>query len=66
MTVFVANDKIGAFKWKIGILENLYLPPSSWQIPYTYFPDGIRDDINECDFFFNIVWWNIWNLEDLP
>ena len=52
MTVFVANDKIGAFKWKIGILENLYLPPSSWQIPYTYFPDGIRDDINECDFFF--------------
>lgn len=35
LMAFAASDKIGAFKWKIGILGNLYLPPSSWQIPYT-------------------------------
>ena len=43
-TVFVVNDKIWAFKWKIRILESLYLPLWAWQL------------LKTC----RLLWWNLW------
>lgn len=55
----VANDKTETFKWKLGLLQNLYHCEIDSVPIIKNISNEIDGDINKCDFFFYIVWWNV-------
>ena len=67
MTAFVANVKIGAFKWKLEFWKTFiwHWEPDSLPIHYD-FSQEINGDINKCDFWmlYNKICQNLENLHN--